>query len=108
MADFRERRADFEGLNATIIAASVDKSEEARQTRESLGLAFPVAFGLNPEEVAAKTGAFRDPSRGLLQATGFVIRPEGKVAAAVYSTGPVGRYVAADCLRLLARLTKPV
>ncbi len=41
-----------------------------------------------------------------LQATGFVLQPGGLVAQAVYSTGPVGRYVASDVISLIDYLSK--
>ncbi len=36
-----------------------------------------------------------------LHATGFLIRPENRVAVACYSTGAVGRLVAKDVLKLV-------
>jgi len=36
-----------------------------------------------------------------LQAAGFIVRRDGTVALAAYSTGAIGRLVAADCLGLI-------
>lgn len=97
--------ADFDQAGITIVAASVDSVEDARQTATTHGLSFPVAWGLDARSVAARTGAFFEPGKGFLHATGFVIDPGGRVAAALYSTGPVGRYAPADCLGLVRAMS---
>ncbi|WP_419923293.1 hypothetical protein [Candidatus Poriferisodalis sp.] len=55
----------------------------------------------DPAAVSALTGAFIEPERGILHATGFILAPGGKVAQACYSTGPIGRITAIDTLRIL-------
>lgn len=84
-----------------LLAVSVDTLEEAQKTRERLGLTFALAYGVDGPAFAAQTGAFYDAGKGFLQACGFVLRPDGRLAAALYSTGAVGRYTAADLLALL-------
>ncbi|MGA3208505.1 MAG: hypothetical protein ABSE05_11865 [Syntrophales bacterium] len=42
------------------------------------------------------TGAFFDDVRIFVHATGFILRPDGKVDEAVYSTGPIGRFASVD------------
>ena len=39
-------------------------------------------------------------------ATGFILKPDGVVASAVYSTGPIGRFTAADALAVVNFLSK--
>jgi dihydrolipoamide dehydrogenase len=39
------------------------------------------------------TGCFYEERRRILQSTGYVLRPDGTIAVAVYSTGPIGRLV---------------
>ncbi len=41
-----------------------------------------------------------------LQATDFVLRPDGAIALAVYSSGAIGRLVAADTVNYLKYLQK--
>ncbi len=57
-------------------------------------------------EFAAQTGAFYDANKDFLQAAGFLLGPEGRLVAALYSTGAVGCYTAADLLRLIDYLQK--
>ena len=64
-------------------------------------LTFPLAYGMDARRFADMTGAFYDDKKLFLHATGFIIRPDGTVEGAVYSTGPIGRLVAADTLMLI-------
>ena len=89
-----------------MIAISVDTLEQAAGTVKENGLTFPVAYGLDGPAFAAKTGAFYHPEKGPLHATGFILDPEGRVANAVYSTGPVGRLITADCIGLISSRQK--
>jgi alkyl hydroperoxide reductase subunit AhpC len=89
-----------------VVALSVDQIEGAQKTNQERSISFPIAFGVNGAEFAAQTGAFYDANKGFLQAAGFVLEPEGSVVAALYSTGAVGRYTAADLLRLIDYLEK--
>ena len=88
------------------MAASVDSGENARKFATDLKLSCLVAYGVDAEQVSALTGAYYEPDKKFLHATGFILKPEGVVAAAVYSTGPIGRYTAADALDVLTFLSK--
>lgn len=101
MADFQSRISDFVERKIRVVAASADSLEDARKSVERKNLTFPVAYGLDARAVAAMTGAFFDDVRGFLHATGFIIRPDGKVDEAVYSTGPIGRFTPADTLFII-------
>ena len=84
-----------------IIAGSVDPEEKAKETAEKSGVTFPVAYGMNAEEISRATGAFYDQEKKFLHAAGFIIRPDNTIEVACYSTGPVGRFVAQDVLGLV-------
>src|SRR5262249_18890561 len=77
----------------TTIAASTDPLEKARETVAEQALTFPVGYGLPLKETARDLGAFYDSERGVLHATGFVVRPDRRIAVAQYSSGPIGRLV---------------
>ena len=57
-------------------------------------------------EFATKTGAYYEIRRSIIHATGFIIKPDGKLVHAVYSSGPIGRYAAIDCIRMIDFLNK--
>lgn len=88
------------------MAASVDSSEDARKTVETHGLTYPLGCGLNVRDVAGATGAFFEEKRGILHATSFVVSPDRTVANASYSTGPIGRLMAKDCIGFIDFRTK--
>ena len=73
------------------------------------GLSVIRAFGPNRSqmtlsEVAAVTGAYTNEAPHYLQTTGFLLTPDGKVANAVYSSGPIGRLVADDVIGMVTYL----
>lgn len=84
-----------------VVAASVDPLEKAQETVKEHGITFPVAYGLDLKETVAKIGAFYEEARDFLQATGFVLKPDKTIAVAVYSSGPIGRLVWQDVLKMV-------
>ncbi len=104
MADFQARYDEFREMNILLIAASADNLEDARATAGEFGVEFPVGYDLLVRDVAATTGAYFEPAQPHLHATGVVVQPDGRVASALYSTGPVGRYTSEDCLGLIKHL----
>ena len=83
---------------------SVDAEVEARKTIATHALTFPVAYGADGTALGALTGAFWEDQRRCLQATGFILKGDGTVAQALYSTGPIGRYTAAEALKILEKI----
>lgn len=84
-----------------ILAASVDGRDEAQKTVHDLGLSFPVAHGLNPEETARTLGGYLDQEKQFLHPAGFVIRPSGTIEVACFSSGPIGRLSAGNVLSMV-------
>ena len=106
MADFESKADEFRAVNTHILAASVDTEDNARTSVTELNLSYPVGFGLVAEQVSGMTGAYYDPDKKFFHATGFILKPDGVVASAVYSTGPIGRFTAADALAVVNFLSK--
>ncbi len=94
-------RGDFENRGIKLVAASVDSLENAGKIAGDLNLSFPVGYGLDARDFSEATGAFWEEKRNFIHATEFILNPEGEVAYAVYSTGPIGRYKPDDCIRLI-------
>lgn len=86
------------------MAVSVDTQAEARKTIVEHGLTFPVAYAADGQKLGALTGAFWEDKRQCLQATGFIVKADGTLAHALYSTGPIGRYTAAEALKMLEKI----
>ncbi len=88
------------GIN--VIALSVDNAEDTQALADGLrlGSAVQMLHSIDAHAVAAATGALiQEGDRTFLHATGFVLDPEGNVANAVYSSGPIGRLTASDVLK---------
>jgi len=90
-----------------VLAASVDNEQDARRMVQETGVTFPVAYGLDPERMSELTGAFWETRRRILHATGFLIKPDGTLAHAVYASGPIGRYSASDVIKNFKFMTQP-
>ena len=91
---------DKEGIG--VLAASSDDEEHSAATIESLGLTFPVAYGLPVTETAGAIGAFYAEAPGrnapYLQSTGFLLGPDHRAMVSVYSSGAIGRLAWQDVL----------
>jgi len=88
----------FAGEGIKVVSVSVDDREKSEALVEKHKLGFPVGYGANARAVSAATGAFINDDPVCLQATGFVLNPEGRIATAVYSTRAIGRLLPDDVL----------
>ena len=79
----------------------MDPVEKARETVQKLGLTYPVWYGMDAEEIARITGVYYDIEKKFVHASGFVIRPDKTIEVSCYSSGPIGRFVAQDVLKLI-------
>jgi peroxiredoxin len=87
-----------------VVALSVDDEPTTRGTIEKFKLSFPVGHSADADKVASITGAYTNESPYYLQATGFLLAPDGKILNAVYSSGPLGRLIAEDVIGMVAYL----
>ena len=54
-----------------------------------------------PRAVSALTSGFVNPEPRFLQATGFVLDPQGRVVVSACSSGAIGRITAEDAVGLI-------
>jgi peroxiredoxin len=101
LAAFERAQEKLREEGIVVVAASSDPLEQAKETVSEQALTLPVGYGLPLKETAATFGAFYEERRGILQATGFVIKPHRTIAVAQYSSGPIGRLVWQDVLALV-------
>jgi peroxiredoxin len=107
----RAQLAGFQGASEKLAEAgikvaafSVDNEATTVGLIENLKLSFPVGHSADADKVASITGAYTNDSPRFLQATGFVVAPDGAILNAVYSSGPLGRLVAEDVIGMVAYL----
>jgi peroxiredoxin len=101
VAEYQAAWGQFQAENIGLIAASVDSAQRMQRLADKAGVAFPMGINLDAEAVSRATGAFYEPERRFLHATGFVLRPGGTIEVACYSTGPIGRLAAEQVLSLI-------
>jgi peroxiredoxin len=110
LADFQQHKAELDALDTRVVALSSDSQEGARGTVERLGLEYPVLYGLDPDATSRAIGCYTGVHEGRrhIQPAGFVLKPDGAIVHAVYSSGNVGRLTADDALTVLKELRKQV
>lgn len=101
MAAFERAQDKLREEGISVVAASTDPLEKAKETVSEHSLTLPVGYGLPVKETAATLGAFYEERRGFLQSTGFVIKPDKTIVISQYSSGPIGRLVWQDILGLV-------
>jgi peroxiredoxin len=106
LAAFERALPRLHEAGITVVAASTDPLERAQETVHEHSLTFPVGYGLPLKDSAAARGAFYEERRHILQATGFVVKPDRTIVVAQYSSGPIGRLVWQDVLGLVQVYTK--
>ncbi len=105
MVDFATHARPLIGAEIKVVAASVDSVEQTAELKAGLRVGFPMYAEVDAHAVAESTGAFiQTGDRTFIHATGFLVRPDGRIATAVYATGPVGRLTPSDVLRIVAFL----
>ena len=101
MADYQFHQGILEQAGVAVFALSTDPLEKASETVAKAGATFPVLYGVDGPKTAAAWGSYYEERRNILHATCFVLRPDRTIASATYSTGPVGRLVATDAVRIV-------
>jgi len=89
-----------------VVALSADDEKTATRTVDEHGISFPVAHSADPSRLEQVLGSYigDDEDGRYAQSTGFLLRPDGTVAVAVYSSEAIGRLTASDVLGYVAHV----
>jgi peroxiredoxin len=98
---FQRASANLAAADVRVAALWVDDEATTAGFIAKHGLTFPLGFGADARAIAELTGAFVNPDPVYLQATGFVLDPNGKVVVSVYSSGAIGRLLPEDVVGLV-------
>jgi len=98
LAGFEFWKTQLGARGVKVVAASVDPLDKAKEV--AAGLSFPVGYGVTRAQ-ADQLGSWWEDRRQFVQPSEFVVAPSGKVVAATYSSGPLGRIEATDVVRLV-------
>jgi peroxiredoxin len=104
LAGFQRAGEKLAEAGIKVVALSVDDEPTTKATIEKHRLSFPVGHSADVDSVSAATGAYTNETPRYLQTTGFLLTPDGRVANAVYSSGPIGRLVADDVIGMVTYL----
>ena len=97
LVGFENEINTFKELDIKIFAASVDPEDKAQEVANDVS--FPVGFGAG-EEHRDLLGSWWEDRRGLIQPSEFIIDNTGKVITSSYSSGPIGRFIAQDVIKM--------
>ena len=98
MVGFEQHKSELEQLGVKIVAASVDPIDKAKLVAAEVS--FPVGYGVT-RATAVRLGSWWEERRSIIQPSEFLVATDGKVRAATYSSGPIGRIHPADVVRLV-------
>ena len=98
MAGFAKHKEALAGIGASIVAASVDPIDKAKEIAD--GLNFPVGYGVT-HDVADALGSWWEDRRQIIQPSEFVLGADNKVVVSSYADGPLGRIDAEDVVKLI-------
>jgi len=98
LAGFEFWKAQLASAGASVVAASVDPIDKAKEI--AAGLSFPVGYGVTRAQ-ADQLGSWWEERRGIVQPSEFLVGANGKILQASYSTGPIGRIEAMDVVRVI-------
>jgi len=104
LAGFQRATEKLAETGIKVVALSVDDEAVTIGAIEKHELSFPVGHSADADQVAAVTGAYTNETPRYLEATGFLLAPDGRILNAVYSSGPLGRLVAEDVIGMVAYL----
>lgn len=98
---FQRVTSDLDELGASLVSLSVDDEATAAEMVQKHKLTFAVGHSADADKLSELTGAFVNPEPTFLQATGFVLDPEGKVLLSAYSSGAIGRITGEDAVGMI-------
>ena len=92
LASYQAKLGELESAGVTVVAAAVDPLAQTKEMVESLGLTFPVAYGVTDADVAEYSPWFGDDQHGhYIQPMELIVLRGGTVFGSMYASGPVGR-----------------
>ncbi len=98
MVGFDKELKGLESVGAKVVAASVDEIDNAKEVADEVS--YPVAHGVT-REIADALGSWWEDRRGIIQPSEFIVGEDGKIVLSSYSSGPIGRFDAADVVKII-------
>jgi len=101
LADYQRLLNEFQKYDIGLIMASVEDKATCEALLARHGGDIPFAYGVDAEAMSTALGCYYDDSDKYMEATGFLLQPDGKLYLGAYSTGAVGRIRADNALSVV-------
>ncbi len=98
MVGFAEHKAELDKLGVSVVAASVDPEDKAKEVADEVN--FPVGFEVT-RDIADALGSWWEDRRSIIQPSEFILDENNNVVASSYADGPLGRLEAGDVVKLV-------
>ena len=98
MVGFAQHKAELDKLGVSVVAASVDPIDKAKEVADEVN--FPVGYEVG-RDIADALGSWWEDRRQIIQPSEFILGPDNKVIASSYSDGPLGRMQGDDLIKLV-------
>ena len=98
MVGFAEHKAELDKLGVSVVAASVDPEDKAKEVADEVN--FPVGFEVS-RDIADALGSWWEDRRNIIQPSEFILDENNNVVASSYADGPLGRLEAGDVVKLV-------
>jgi len=98
LVGFEKLKSELDAVGASVIAASVDPIDKAGEVAAEVS--FPVAYGVT-RETADMLGSWWEERRSIIQPSNFMVDASGQIIGSSYSDGPIGRFDAADVIKVI-------
>lgn len=95
---FQQASRNLADVDARIVAISTEDEDTTQALVAKHSLDFAVGHSADAQLIHQATGAYVNEQVPNIEATEFVLTPEGKVLVAVYSTSAIGRLAPDDVL----------
>ena len=97
MAGYEALKDKFAAAGITVYAASVDPADKTAVVRAEFS--GPIAINVTKEQ-SELVRAWWNERRNCCEPAEFILRADGLILSATYSTGPIGRLDAGDALAM--------
>jgi peroxiredoxin len=98
LAGFEKAKPDLDALGASVVAASVDPIDKAREV--AADVSFPIGYGIT-RDIAETLGSWWEERRQIIQPSEFIVGADNKIVVSSYSDGPLGRIEGSDVVQLI-------
>lgn len=103
LSAFQRVKEHLDEQRIGIVAFSTDDESHAREMVERNAIEFPIGYGVDVDDTSSLLMSYTNDAHRSLESSNFIVRPDGTIELAVYSSGPIGRLVPEDVIDIVSR-----